>query len=487
MRSRTVLNGVCGLLVAMSAVCSALAQTEQCNSGCNAVLQGGVFNEDKINSSQTSKDSFHDWMCVSEFKNHNEAHDAGINIGVVVYDVPISLGGTWKDGQREEWQRKSCTDQQRHAEKISTFTRALRTASPEILAAWSKCVETTCSAGRPRLKCEVTSVKGAALFKSNWIRQTGESAENAPKVLFYKAYDAKCDRAWMTGQRLKEGVTTFRCSPTADREAVFILETDGGSCTPTGAVLKDKELLSGRINLDSERHIKAEVITIAANTIIVTNGYKLTLEATEIEFQGAPKIISFEARPDRGAGENGRNAGPIILKATRVTGTSLIINNGGEDGVKGATGANGGKGPDGHQGTQRDCDITGAHGGSNGTNGGTGAQGGDGGTGGRGGNGGTVIYSILEGVVSGPIKRIDVVTTRGGSSGIPVNCGGTCGGVGAPGGDPGSGGPGGAGGAGAPGRATCGGTDAGSPGGQGPSGRSGIAGGDGGIGQIVVL
>lgn len=182
MRLRTVLNGVCGLLVAMSAVCSALAQTEQCNSGCNAVLQGGVFNEDKINSSQTSKDSFHDWMCVSEFKNHNEAHDAGINIGVVVYDVPISLGGTWKDGQREEWQRKSCTDQQRHAEKISTFTRALRTASPEILAAWSKCVETTCSAGRPRLKCEVTSVKGAALFKSNWIRQTGELSTIAGKM-----------------------------------------------------------------------------------------------------------------------------------------------------------------------------------------------------------------------------------------------------------------------------------------------------------------
>jgi hypothetical protein len=238
-------------------------------------------------------------MCVSEFKDHNDAHDAGISLGVVVYGVPISLGGTWKDGQREQWQKESCSEEQRSAEKVATFTYALRTASPEILEHWSKCVETSCAADRSRVKCEVVSTKGSALFKSHWVRQTGESADSAPKVQFYEAYDAKCDRAWKSGQMLTEGITTFRCIPTSESDAVFILETNGGSCTTTGTVLKDNQVLAGRIVLDSERHIKAETITISDKTVIVTNGYKLTLEGTEIALQGSPQIISFERADGR--------------------------------------------------------------------------------------------------------------------------------------------------------------------------------------------
>lgn len=463
-------------------------QTQQCMEGCGAVLQGGVFNEDKINSSQASKDAFHDWMCVAEFKNHNEAHDAGINIGVVVYGVPLSLGGTWSDGQQESWKKTQCTEQQRNAEKVSVYTRAIRTASPDILSAWSKCVETACAAGHPRIACETSSVTGATLFKSNWLREVGEPATSAPKVLFYKAYDAQCDRTWTVGQRLTEAPKTIRCKPTEDRDAVFILETNGGSCTTAGNLLKAKEPLSGHISLQADRHIKADTISVAADTVIVTNGFKLTLEANELHLDGSPKIISFETKDGRAPGDNGRNGGPIIIKASKVTGTSLVIDNFGENGMTGANGAQGAPGPPGHQGTQRDWDITGCHGGSNGTPGGPGGTGGDGGPGGRGGNGGAVISSIASGTVSGPIKRIDVVTTRTGADGAPVQCGGTCGGVGGRGGAAGPGGPGGAGGLGAAGgHGGCGGTDAGPGGGPGGSGRSGTDGAEGSAGQILSL
>jgi hypothetical protein len=487
MKSLLPLASCIGALILITSLVS--GQTQQCMSGCSAVLQGGVFNEDKINSSQMSKEAFRDWLCVAEFKNHNEAHDAGINIGVLVYDVPLTIGGTWKDGQQETWKKNSCSDQQRSAEKVSTYARALRTASPDILAAWSKCVETACgAAGHPRLACEVSSISGATLFKSNWLREVGEATASAPKVKFYKAYDAKCDRAWAVGQRLTEAVSTFRCTPTTDRDAVFILETDGGSCTPAGSVLKAKESLSGRISLVAERHIKADVITIASDALIITNGFKLTLEATEVHLDGSPKIMSFESRDGRPAGENGRNAGPIIIKAAKVTGTSVVITNSGENGVKGAAGAKGGPGAPGHQGTQRDWDFGGCHGGSNGTPGGPGGTGGDGGPGGRGGNGGAVIYAVASGIASGPIKRIDVVTTRTGQDGAPVSCGGTCGGLGAAGGDSGPGGDGGPGGQGAAGgHGGCGGTDAGPAGGTGAIGRHGTDGGDGSAGQIVPM
>ena len=288
------------------------------------------------------------------------------------------------------------------------------------------------------------------------------------------------------GQRLTEAVSTFRCTPTADRDAVFILKTDGGSCTPAGSVLKAKESLSGRISLTAERHIKADAITIAPDAVIITNGFKLTLEATEIHLDGSPRIVSFEPKDGRPAGDNGRNAGPIIIKAAKLTGTSIVIKNNGEDGTKGSPGPKGGTGGPGHQGYQRDWDITGCHGGSNGTNGGPGGTGGDGGPGGRGGNGGAVITAVTGGVTSGPIKRIDVVTTRIGPDGAPVSCNGTCGGMGASGGDQGPGGDGGPRGEGAPG-ARCGGTDPGQPGGIGAPGRAGSAGADGSAGQIVSM
>lgn len=487
MRKSLFLGMSCLCVLALS-VPLVLGQAQQCMEGCGVVLQGGVFNEDKINSSESSKEAFHDWMCVAEFKNHNEAHDAGINIGVVVYDVPLSLGGTWKDGQQETWKKTHCTDQQRNVERFSAYTRAIRTASPDILSAWSKCVETACAAGHPRVACEVSSVAGATLFKSNWLREVGEPATSAPKVLFYKAYDAQCDRAWTAGQQLTEAPKTFRCKPTQDRDAVFILETNGGSCTTAGNVLKAKEPLSGHISLQADRHIKADMISLAADTVIVTNGFKLTFEATELHLDGSPKIVSFEARDGRPPGDNGRNAGPIIIKASKVTGTSVVIDNFGENGMPGGNGSQGGPGQPGHQGTQRDWDFGGCHGGSNGTNGGPGGTGGDGGPGGRGGNGGAVISSVSSGAISGPIKRIDVVTTRTGGDGAPLQCGGTCGGVGGSGGAAGPGGAGGPGGQGAPGgHGGCGGTDAGLPGPTGGSGREGAGGADGSAGQVLSL
>lgn len=111
------------------------------------------------------------------------------------------------------------------------------------------------------------------MFKSSWLREIGELTASAPKVLFYKAYDAQCDRGWSPGQQLTEAPKTFRCQPTADRDAVFILETDGGSCATSGNVLKAKEMLEGNINLSADRHIKAELISLSADTVLTTSGH----------------------------------------------------------------------------------------------------------------------------------------------------------------------------------------------------------------------
>jgi hypothetical protein len=239
-------------------------------------------------------------------------------------------------------------------------------------------------------------------------------------------------------------------------------------------VLADDVILTGKRVLDKDTVLSGDTITFRSDAVVVTNGFKLTIEAKKvISIEGTPTIISFETRDGRPAGDPGRSAGPVIFDSPRLDGNILKVEDVGEDGIKGADGATGAVGASGRQGTQRDWNPwNGCIGGSNGTPGGQGGDGGNGGAGGNGGSGGTVIINIKGGFSAGGTPRLDMSVT-----------GGQAGGAGAPG----SGGPGGQGGAGAPGTAYCGGTNPGPGGPQGRSGLAGVAGASGNAGLIIDL
>ncbi len=232
--------------------------------------------------------------------------------------------------------------------------------------------------------------------------------------------------------------------------------------------------LSGSRTLDKDTAISADTLTFKSDAMVVTNGFRFTLEAKKsIVIEGTPSIVSFEPRGSRPPGDPGRSAGAIIIDSPALAGNILKIADTGEDGVKGADGATGPAGPNGRQGTQRDWNPwNGCIGGSNGTPGGQGGDGGNGGVGGNGGTGGTIVINIKGGFTPSGTPRLDMTVT-GGKAGLA--------------GAPGAGGAGGRGGLGAPGTATCGGTDAGPNGPQGRSGLAGLTGAPGNAGLIVDL
>lgn len=220
------------------------------------------------------------------------------------------------------------------------------------------------------------------------------------------------------------------------------------------------QTITGTTRLAQDTYIRADTITFADGALIVTNGFRLTLEGTtKIIFQGTPKVISFENRPSRPAGDPGRSGGPIIVQTPLLGGTRLRLEDVGEPGTKGADGSPGAQGPKGGQGTQRDWNAwNGCIGGSDGRPGGQGGDGGPGGRGGNGGAGGTIIFNVKAGFWNGTIARLDMVVT-----GAAPGAAGTRGAAGA----------GGAGGDGAPGTFYCGNTN---PGPAGPAGRPGLEG-----------
>jgi len=450
------------LALVLSALAFVHAQSPDCQE-CRTVLAGGVFNTTNINKTQAAHDAFTAWECTTNFSSAEEAINAGVSVGVPIYDVPVQIGATFSDSQKKTWKNAHCSNNTSDTQSFSNLVIAMKQAAPEILQAWTKCIENSCGGAHAALACSVTSREGGAIFRANWLRTAGDNA--VPKVQFFHAYDAKCAPPIVNNQTISEAGVALKCDVPVNQQGVFILQTTRGTCAPTASGRVSLETISGKETLTVPKNYKAQKIVFTSDAIIVTGGQRLTFEASEIELQGAPKIVSYE----EGTG-TGRSAAPILIKADQLTGTSLQIYNGGENGAKGADGALGPTGPGGHQGYQRQWDITGCHGGSNGTPGGQGGTGGDGAQGQAGGNGGTVIYDIGAGLQSGAIPRL-VITANGGKGGA--------------GGSPGAGGQGGPGGQGAPGTGQCGGTDAGPGGPPGGSGRPGPPGADGANGQVV--
>lgn len=70
---------------------------------CDQVLKDGVFNQTSINSNSSLQTSFYEYVYSQDFSTHQEAIDAGISIGTIVYGVPIQIGGTFSKQQKDQW------------------------------------------------------------------------------------------------------------------------------------------------------------------------------------------------------------------------------------------------------------------------------------------------------------------------------------------------------------------------------------------------
>jgi hypothetical protein len=453
---------------------------------CADILRDGVFNKTILSQSNSLQQAFDNWTCAMDFGTHDDARSAGVDLGVEVYGVPIKLGGTWNSGTKDTWKKAHCSQQTGSTSKSTALYLAVSKASPEILAAWSRCMESKRSDSA--VGCNMIQKNDTVVFKSWWNKSIGDKQQ--PTVKFFGVYNAKCLRNWKKGDKLPEGeagAASFVCTPSPESDAVIILETDRGSCTPVGELVDADSYVVPAMKLDKPTTISNDHIIFNAESKIVTNGYDLQINARHIIFQGSPSIVSYETPAAAGAGAFGNSGGQILIQADRLSGSALIIDNFGQNGAQGSTGGTGGKGSKGVTGSQRSWQITtGCGAGSNGGQGGQGSRGGDGGSGGRGGDGGAVVYRIGNGLNQGVFSRLNVVQThRDPSTGMMIPCNGTCGGVGGPGGAPGGGGAGGDGGDGASGTDKCGNTNPGPTGPVGPSGGTGPAGANGSKGTIT--
>jgi hypothetical protein len=202
---------------------------------CNALLAGGVFNQLRLRTASDIRLAIFDWECTTEFKTHDEAINAGLSIGFPVYGVPLQLGGTFSDTQRDTWKREHCATHSVNMSDQQQKELEVLVASKDILATYTRCIEAT-SYGLS-LRLEEASNCDMTLFA----RYVPNSAsDKPPKVTSFVPTGATCPNAPTKGASIPYGGLAFACRRN-ERDAVLIsLNTTKGAKEERLAPLPDR-------------------------------------------------------------------------------------------------------------------------------------------------------------------------------------------------------------------------------------------------------
>lgn len=482
MRNRPLIS-----LLAMTAFASpAFAQADI----CGMFLTNPIFTKENYDSTLKTDDSFKQLQCSASWRSASEAQAAGISGKVPIYGLVVPFTANWDQNKVEQWKNSNCSAAERSGFYEETLHKSALKISPTSAEAALECAKAQVDARA--LRCSVTEGDGTIIFEAEWRRTAGEAADAAPQIQSMTISSATClnvaDMA--AGGTVKEGGTSLLCKR-GDDAPLFSINTNRGQCFGYGMSKKDAIELDKTIILDHPTTYKGSSIVLKPDLKLVTQGYPLQIIADDrLEIQGSPQILSY-LPTTKNTMEPGRSAQSVSIKARRLQGAGLSINNAGENGGQGAQGQPGSTGPQGAPGQGRDP-VTGSSGGffgkvveaipkscTGGKNGDTGGKGGTGLQGVQGAPGGAAGIVTLS-LPPDADESVILVRTNVGLDSAPRSCDDRiCGGQGGGGGPGGPGGPGGAGGPGAHGTTWCGGTSDGSQGAQGEVGQPGGKGDDG--------
>lgn len=457
---------------------------------CSEFLKSPILTKEIFQQQGNTNIDFKSLQCSANWRSASDATNAGIDATVPIYDLPTPFTVNWNNSKIEQWKSQHCSAEERNGSYVGSLYRSIYAVNPISARAAVECIKA--QSEHQSLRCSVDDNENSVIFNAEWRRTNGESLDAAPRVLSLTYDNATClnQSDFSVGNYVIEGGNALLCKR-GDSAPVFVLSTNRGKCVELGIDKTDAYVLSGSTVLDKPLFVSAARVLIKSDFKLTTNGKPVQIYATEkMEIQGSPNIVSFNEYSASKSMEVGKYASPITIKAKRITGGKLIINNAGQNGGAGLDGIPGTSGVKGAPGAGRDP-ITGSDNGilgkiieaipkscTGGRDGGPGSRGGDGTDGVPGGPGGAAgKVTLILPLDTSPNDFISVLTGVGLDNTPHADCANRiCGGLGGPGGKGGAGGPGGPGGDGASGTTWCGGTNAG------PAGASGNRGKDAGPG-----
>lgn len=236
---------------------------------CDQVLKDGVFNTTIINSSSDVSKALYEYIYSQDWSSHQQAIDAGISVGTVVYGVPLQIGGTFSKQQKDEWRR---THQQYKNETMTSsqkYSALMKYASPEILDAWQTCVfnKTASRVGLFGWIQEVSS--SSAILHITWIPMAGDRG-TSPKV---------------TGSSISGGYRSDNPSGTVLPNGFVLLQGAGGNLVSIARKTSEDLVIivntsRGDVSCYLKAYPKPNIIGFSATSTQINFGESTTLSWT---------------------------------------------------------------------------------------------------------------------------------------------------------------------------------------------------------------
>ncbi|CAB3754748.1 hypothetical protein [Paraburkholderia humisilvae] len=196
------------------------------DSICAAPLRAALMTVRSSDANTSSSAAATAWQCSFKFSNHDEAIKSGLQVGVVVYGVPLKVGGTFDKNAVDSWREKNCSKSSQDTSFETASYSYLREVAPGAMKAFSDCIIAKNDTGA--IACDLTRDPGRLTIK--WRRTDGELPSAAPKVQRVMVTNGTCSPGIAPGTAVSEGGTGTPCVADAKKDLMVLVDTDRGLC-----------------------------------------------------------------------------------------------------------------------------------------------------------------------------------------------------------------------------------------------------------------
>lgn len=110
---------------------------------CNKFLQQGIFDTTLISTSRSVSGSLFEWLKSASFSEVKSKIDSGLNIGLPIKGIPINIGGSFSEGDFNNWKQEVASGNARQFTDQEASSILKKSVSLDVVQAWSKCIKDT--------------------------------------------------------------------------------------------------------------------------------------------------------------------------------------------------------------------------------------------------------------------------------------------------------------------------------------------------------
>ena len=213
-----------------------------------------IFKESTIKTKESYKSGYKQLLCSASWSTYQEAVNAGIDVTVPIYDIPVPLNANYNRSKQQAWQATNCSQEERQMDFRSTGFLLVKEISPVTANAWLSCVQATQEANAiPRsLACKITETETSTIFEAKWRIMEGAPQNEAPITRSLDVINTKCSgNPIKKGTKIGTGGVALLCDGNTDKAPMFVLNTDRGSCAASGVLAAKASELNGTIVMQS--------------------------------------------------------------------------------------------------------------------------------------------------------------------------------------------------------------------------------------------